>query len=210
MQYPMISKVPDELPPRDAYRLMLSVVAPRPIAWVSTIGADGTLNLAPFSFFNGVSAQPPVVSVAIGPRRGGGDKDTIANVRSTGELVVNVVSEAMAEAMVKTSGDYEADVDEFDLAGFAKVPSDAVKPFRVKESPLAFECGVLQIVRVGEPATSLILAEVLVVHAADEILTDGLPDAQKFRPLARLGGIAYARLGDRIEIPRPVVAKAGE
>src|SRR5438552_7631164 len=110
---PTASITPTDLHPRDAYRLLISIVVPRPIAWVSSVGADGTLNLAPFSFFNAVGGTPPTVMVSIG-RRAGQPKDTLRNVQETGEFVVHIVERALAEAMNRTSGEYEYDVDEFE------------------------------------------------------------------------------------------------
>jgi flavin reductase (DIM6/NTAB) family NADH-FMN oxidoreductase RutF len=118
-------------------------------------------------------------------------------VEATGELVVNVVTEAFGEAMVKTASDWAADVSEFDVSGLTPVASRLVRPFRVGESPVSFECRVVKIVKVGREGfeTSLILAEVLLLHVADEVLRNGLPDAEKIRPLARLGGDLYAGIG---------------
>ncbi|MFN8540620.1 MAG: flavin reductase family protein, partial [Thermomicrobiales bacterium] len=116
------SLVPDAMDPNDAYRLMVSTVVPRPIAWVSTVGADGVPNLAPFSFFNGVAGPPPIVMFST-ELRDGIAKDTLRNVRETGEFVLNLADEALAERMVLTSGDWPPDADEFALAGLATAPS---------------------------------------------------------------------------------------
>lgn len=196
---------PGPLPTRERYAWMTATVLPRPIAFVSTVSPDGVVNLAPFSYFNGVSSTPPILSVAIGPKRGGVSKDTIRNIESTGELVINVVPRAIAELMVKTSGDYDPDVSEFDVSGLTRVPSQLVRPPRVGECPIAFECRCLQVVKVGAPnlATSLVLAEVLLLHVADDVLTDGRVDPRKVDPVARLGGSLYATLGEVWEIPRP-------
>lgn len=193
------------LPTRERYAWMTATVLPRPIAFVSTVSPDGVVNLAPFSYFNGVSSTPPVLSVAIGPKRGGVPKDTIRNIEATGELVINVVPRAIAELMVKTSGDYAPDVSEFDVSGLTRVPSQLVRPPRVGECPIAFECRCLQVVKVGAPdmATSLVLAEVVLLHVADDVLTDGRVDPHKVDPVARLGASLYATLGDVWEIARP-------
>lgn len=193
------------LPTRERYAWMTATVLPRPIAFVSTVSLDGVVNLAPFSFFNGVSSTPPVLSVAIGPKRGGVSKDTIRNIEATGELVINVVPRAIAELMVKTSGDYAPDVSEFDISGLTRVPSRLVRPPRVGECPIAFECRCLQVVKVGAPdmATALVLAEVVLLHVADDVLTDGRVDPRKVDPVARLGGSLYATLGEVWEIQRP-------
>ena len=193
------------LPTRERYAWMTATVLPRPIAFISTVSPEGVVNLAPFSYFNGVSSTPPVLSVAIGPKRGGVSKDTIRNIEATGELVINVVPRAIAELMVKTSGDYDPDVSEFDVSGLTRVPSQLVRPPRVGECPIAFECRCLQVVKVGAPgmATSLVLAEVVLLHVSDDVLTDGRVDPRKVDPVARLGGSLYATLGEVWSIQRP-------
>jgi flavin reductase (DIM6/NTAB) family NADH-FMN oxidoreductase RutF len=197
----------EELSPRDRYAWMIGTIIPRPIAFVSSVDGQGRPNLAPFSYFNGVSSDPPVLSVAVGTLRGGVPKDTTLNIEATGEFVVNVVSEAIGEQMVMTSGEYEPGESEFAISGLTPVASTVVRPPRVLESPVAFECRLLQIVKVGSPATSLILGEVVLMHVADEVITDGRPDPLKIQPLARLGGDWYAGLGEMRAIPRPKVRR---
>ncbi|MBI2212904.1 MAG: flavin reductase family protein [Acidobacteria bacterium] len=190
---------------RERYAWMTATVLPRPIAFVSTESEDGVVNLAPFSYFNGVSSTPPVLSVAVGPKRGGAMKDTTRNVEANGELVINVVPRRIAEAMVKSSAEYAPDVSEFDVTGLTRLPSTIVRPPRVGECPVAFECRALQVVKVGKPelATSIILAEVVLLHVDDAVLTDGKVDPRKVDPVARLGGSLYATLGEVWEIGRP-------
>ncbi len=190
---------------RERYAWMIGSILPRPIAFVSTISPGGVVNLAPFSYFNGVSSTPPVLSVAIGPKRSGVQKDTIRNIEATGEFVVNIVTEAIGEAMVKTSGDYAPDVSEFDVSGLTRVPSSVVRPPRVAECPIAFECRVHQIVKVGPAGfeTSLVLGSVVSLHVDESVVTSGAPDPGKIRPLARLGGNLYAGLGPLRAIERP-------
>ena len=192
---------------RERYAWMISSVVPRPIALVSTLSSAGVANLAPFSFFNGVTASPPIISLAISSKRHGVLKDTVRNVRGSGELVVNVVSESMAEPMVLCSGEWEPEESEFALSGLTPLASKLVEPPRVAESPLSMECRLMQIVPVGEPEVSLILAEVVLLHVDERILTNGLPDPAKLRPLARLGGSGYAQLGELLEIQRPDVGR---
>jgi flavin reductase (DIM6/NTAB) family NADH-FMN oxidoreductase RutF len=139
-----ISIVPDDLAARDAYRLMTSVIVPRPIAWVSTVGIDGTLNLAPFSFYCPVSGKPPTVMFSLG-LRADQPKDTLRNVQETGEFVLNVVDESLAEPMNETAGEWPYEVDEFALAGLAAAPSVDVRPPRVAIAPVAMEARVTQI-----------------------------------------------------------------
>lgn len=193
----------ERLPPRERYAWMIASIVPRPIAFVSTVSPSGATNLAPFSYFNGVSSTPPVVSIAIGRKRGGVKKDTLRNIEETGELVVNLVSIDLAEPMVRCSGEYPPEQSEFDVSGLTPVASDLVRPPRVKESPLSMECRSLQLVPVGSDPTVIVLAEILRLHVSDDALSDGLPDPDKLRPLARLGGELYAPLGVLRKIARP-------
>jgi flavin reductase (DIM6/NTAB) family NADH-FMN oxidoreductase RutF len=198
--------VPGELAPREAYNLLLSVVVPRPIAWVSTVGADGTPNLAPFSFFNGVNGVPPVIMISIARARGGGRKDTLRNLEETGELVVHLVDEAQAEAMNLTSGEYPYEVDERLLAGLAAAPSVEVRPPRLPDAPVAMEARLQKLVPVEGTPSTLALARVLRFHIRAELLrANGLVDAAALRPVARLGGDEYATLGRVFSMARPRV-----
>src|SRR4051812_24711904 len=149
---------PGDMHPRDAYRLLISMVAPRPIAWVSTVGGDGTLNLAPFSFFNAVGGTPPTVMVSVG-QRAGKPKDTLRNVQETGEFVVHIVEYALAELMNKTSGEYAYDVDEFALADLAYVPSIDVRPPRLAMASIAMEVKATQIMPVQDTRYTMILGQ---------------------------------------------------
>lgn len=195
---------PRETSTRDIYRFLVASVVPRPIAFVSTMSADGVANLAPFSFFNAVTPAPPVVAFSVLPNRSGA-KDTVRNLAQAPELVVNVVSEAFVEAMNLTSGEWPPEVDEFEKSGLTPVPSLRVRPPRVAEAKIQLECELLEIVSVGTAPASLVLAEVVLVHADDSILTDGLPDPRKLRPVARLGGDLYTKLGELFELKRPRV-----
>jgi len=198
-----LSIIPEDLPLRDAYRLMLSIVAPRPIAWVSSIGADGTLNLAPFSFFNGVGGTPPTVMFSVGQRKGKA-KDTLRNVQETGEFVVNIVSEELAEAMNITSGEWDYEVNEFELAGLETAPSIDVCPPRVALAPVAMEGKVTQIVPVVGTTSTMVLGRILRYHIREELLRpNGLVDATLVRPIARLGGDEYATIGRVFSMARP-------
>jgi len=191
---------PERLDRRAAYRLMISVIVPRPIALVSTISAEGRTNLAPFSFFNGVSSQPPIVMLAVGGRRKG-RKDTWNNIEATGEFVVNVVIPEIVDAMVVASGDYPPEVDEIDLTHLTRVPSRRVRPPRIGESPVQMECRLEKLEEVA--GTALILGRVLLYHVRDDLLEGGGVDPSRLRPVARLGGELYSRLGEIFEKPRP-------
>jgi len=199
----MISIVPSEIDPRAAYRLLISVVVPRPIGWTSTIGVDGSLNLAPFSFFNAVSNAPLTVMISVGQRKGN-PKDTLRNVQATGEFVINLVNEDLAVAMNETSGEWAYEVNEFDRAGVTPMAAIDVKPPRVAEAPIALECHVTQIVPVIDTTYTLILGRVLRFHLQSEVLRpNGLVDAARLKPLARLSGDEYATLGSVFEMKRP-------
>src|SRR5579875_1669739 len=196
---------PAAQPPLNNYKLLIGSIVPRPIAFVSTISADGARNLAPFSFFNAVCGNPPVVSFASGVRHP--PKDTLANVRATGEFVVNIVTEEIAEKMSLTSGEYPADVDEFEISGLTPVPSDVVKPPYVRESPINMECRLLQIVEVSNRVLggSLVLGEVIRFHIDPAITSEFRVDAEKLRAIGRMGGNEYTRTSCRFEMIRPQV-----
>lgn len=201
--------VPDDMPPRDAYRLMLSAIIPRPIAWVSTVSAEGTPNLAPYSFFNGVSGTPPIVMIAVSAksaRFGGGVKDTLVNAQATGEFVISLVDEAHAEAMNRTAGEYPPAVDEFEIAGLATAPSVDVAPPRVASAPVALECNVHQVIPVDGSDNIMLLGRVVRYHVRPDVLRDnGLIDAAAVKPVGRLGGSEYATLGEVFALNRPQV-----
>lgn len=202
----MTSLVVAEMDGRDAYRLLISVVGPRPIAWVSTVGRDGSRNLAPFSFFNAVGNRPLTVMVSVANRADGGPKDTLRNAEETGEFVLNLADEALARQMNETSGEWAYGVDEFERSGLTAVPSVDVKPPRVAEAAVAMECRLTQVVPVGQTGYTMILGDVLRFHIRDGLLRpNGLVDAEKARPIARLGGDEYATVGRVFEMKRPRV-----
>jgi flavin reductase (DIM6/NTAB) family NADH-FMN oxidoreductase RutF len=197
--------------PRNVYKLMVATIVPRPIAFVSTIGADGILNLAPFSFFTAASADPPVICFAPMIRatgaRDAGRKDTLRNIQATGEFVVNIVSEEFASQMNICSTEFAPEVDEFQAAGLTPVPSDLVRPPRVKESHVHMECRLLEIVDVSAKPLggSLVLGQVLRFHVEDGWFDNYQLDPDKLRPIGRMGGSTYTRTTDRFELVRPAV-----
>ncbi len=190
----------------DTYKLLIGAIVPRPIAFVSTLSPEGVANLAPFSFFTGVSANPPVVCFC--PMRRGGPyphKDTLRNITCTREFVVNVVSEEFAAQMNATSAEFPPDVDEFVASGLTPIPSDLVRPPRVKESHVHMECTLYLLVEVGgvQGSGNLVLGEVLRFHVDDQYV-DGLKiDPEKLRAIGRMGGATYTRTSDRFEMVRP-------
>jgi len=193
---------------REIEKLLVGVILPRPIAFVSTIGPEGIFNLAPFSFFTAVCPKPPVICFCNSIRtRDGSKKDTLRNVEATREFVLNVVSEDFAERMVLCSGDYPPEVDEFQVSGLTPIASDLVKPPRVQESRVQMECRLLQVVTVStEPGGgSLVMGEVLRFHVADSVMDKGAVDPDKLRPIGRMGGTEYVRTTDRFSMARPKV-----
>ncbi|MCE7947010.1 MAG: flavin reductase family protein [Chloroflexi bacterium CFX4] len=180
------------------YKLMIGSILPRPIGWISSVDAQGTPNLAPYSFFNAVCANPPTVLFCPMIRgMAGNHKDTLRNVRETGEFVVNIVSAPLAEAMNATAADFPPEVDEFEAVGLAKAPSVVVRPPRVAASLIHYECKVSQIVTVGEAAGggSVVLGEVVHLHVDDKVLigTDKI-DLAVLQPIGRLAGSAYTHV----------------
>lgn len=194
-----------DLEPTAAYHLLTSLVIPRPIAWVSTLAPDGTPNLAPFSFFQGVSNDPVSVIVSIARHPEGARKDSAGNALASGELVVNIVSEDLAEAMNATASDVLPGVDEWALAGVTPVPCVHVAPPRVAESPASFECKVTETLQIGKAPSDylLLVCEIVAYHVRDSLLVDGRVDPKALAPLCRLGGSGYARLGEVFHMPRP-------
>ncbi len=187
---------------RDSYRLMISAFVPRPIAFVSTRSLAGVENCAPFSYSMGVSSSPMVLAVSVG-ERDGRPKDTARNILDTREFVVNLVTEAIAEKMNVASGDFAASVSEFAEAGLTPLPSDKVRPPRIAESPVNFECRLVRAVTVAD--NTVFFGEAVRLHVDEAILTDGLVDVRKAKPVGRLGGARYCRTQDVFEMRRPRV-----
>jgi flavin reductase (DIM6/NTAB) family NADH-FMN oxidoreductase RutF len=207
-----------ELPQREMYNILLSSVAPRPIAWVSTLSASGQPNLAPFSFFNCVCVNPPLLAFSPGLRavRAPGSelpdapqeaKDTLRNVRETKEFVVNVVTYDLLERMNLTSGEYDRSVNEFQLAKLTAQPSRLVHPARVGESPVSFECRLHQLLdfSTGANGSSLVIGQVVAVYLDDAHLRDGRIDRNSLDLIGRMGGMQYTRTTNRVEMARPKI-----
>jgi len=212
---------PSQLPHRELYNILINAVAPRPIAWVSSISASGQPNLAPFSFFNAVCAKPPLLAFAPGMRlaktseRTGQSagapaaqpKDTLRNIRETREFVINLVTFELAEAMNLTSGEYDATVNEFELAKVASAPSNVVRPRRVAGSPVSFECTMHQILdfNPAPEGSSLVIGEIVSVHIDEQHLKDGRLDRNSLDLIGRMGGLEYTRTTQRFEMARPKI-----
>jgi flavin reductase (DIM6/NTAB) family NADH-FMN oxidoreductase RutF len=189
--------------PTDIYSTMIRAITPRPIAWVSTISPSGVTNLAPFSYFNGICSKPAALMFSPVNRPDGGKKDTVLNVEANGQFVVNMVPYSLADQMFATSADMEYEISEFEAVGLTPQASDRVKPPRVAESPVRFECEVMQIVHIGEGplAANVVIGKILVI----DILESVLDDRQKIDPalldtVGRLGGRSYCRTSNRFEL----------
>jgi flavin reductase (DIM6/NTAB) family NADH-FMN oxidoreductase RutF len=195
-----------QAPVLDVYHLLVGIVTPRPIAWVTSLDAEGRVNLAPFSFFNAFGANPPVVVFSPTLRRDGSRKDTLLNVEATGEFVLNAAVESVAEQMNLSSSELPHGQSEIELAGLSTLPSLKVKPPRIAASPVHMECKVLQIIPIGNGpiAANLVIGEVLVIHVSESVLdSTGKIDPRKLKTIARLGGDSYCRSTDLFEMPRP-------
>jgi flavin reductase (DIM6/NTAB) family NADH-FMN oxidoreductase RutF len=194
----------DKIPGKECYKLLVSTVTPRPIAWVVSQDAKGVLNAAPFSFFNAFSGEPAVVAIGIGNRKPGLTKDSRANIEETREFVVNLVAEWNAEAMNITGIEFDPEVDELTEAGLTAVPSTKVKPPRIAESPVALECELMQIVELGEGG--LVLGRVVAMHVHDEFVIDAANnyiDTPALKLIGRMHGRGwYARTSDLFDMPR--------
>lgn len=208
----MVSLDPKELSVPILHQYLLGSIGPRPIAFASTVDKEGNRNLAPFSFFNVFSANPPILIFS--PARSGRmntTKDTHNNVKEVAEVVINVVTYDMVHQMSLASSPFEAGVDEFEKAGFTPVASDTIRPFRVKESPVQLECKVLEVKELGENggAGNLVICEVLKIHISESVLDQkGMIDQEKIDLVSRMGGNWYCRANGEslFEVDKPLTA----
>ena len=194
------------LKPRDAYAWMISTILPRPIAWVSTVSPDGKTNLAPFSFFQGVTSNPPTLMFVPVNTRDGTKKDTVRNIEAVPEFVVNLVSNALAEQMNACSALLPYGESEFEKFNIAATPSKLIRPPRVSAAPVAFECTLDRIVHIGEGplAANVVFGRILLAHVSDDVLaTDGKPDPARLDLIGRMGGETFTRTRERFDLPRP-------
>ena len=199
---------PSEIPFQETHKLMIGSIIPRPIAFVSTRSKDGKNNVAPFSYFNGVCSKPPTIMFAPA-RRGwdGEEKDTLINIRDTEEFVVNIVSESFAEKMVMCATDFDSDVDEFEISGLTPTNSQKIKPPRVGEAKISFECKLNQIVEIGDGTAGsgfVVIGTIVLFHIDDGIYDNGRILTDKLEPLGRLAGNWYTRSPDTLIIDRKV------
>jgi len=187
---------PAEMAPSDIYALLVGSVVPRPIAFVSSLSAGGIPNLAPFSFFNAGGAHPPSLVFSPVTSGAGRDKDTLDNVRATGEYVVHIAPWPIRERMNQTSADYAPEVDEFEKAGFTKAASVRVKPWRVAECPIAMECRLFRILEHGSGPlrANYVIGEVVYFHIDEALMKNGRVDSAAIDAIGRLGGPMYTRV----------------
>ena len=199
----------DQFGIKDCHDLLVGAVLPRPIAFVSTIGANGVNNLAPFSYFTVLSSKPPILGFGIGSKRDGGKKDTLENLEFSGDFVINVVTENLVEAMNQTSGDYPPEVDEFQVAGLTPGKSDLVQSPRVTESPINIECRLKQILQFGDAPriNRFVVGEVVRIHIKKELLEGNITRAERLKAIGRMGGDFYCRTQDLFEMKRPEIQK---
>jgi len=196
---------PDSAGFPNVYKVMVSSIVPRPIAFVSTVNPEGIYNLAPFSFFTAASINPPVVCFCPLRRADGRQKDTLNNIQQNGDFVVNIVSEEFIEQMNATSAEFPPDVDEFRVSGLTPVPSDLVKAPRVKESHVSMECRLFRIFEISDRPSggSIVTGEIVRLHVDDTCIDNFRIDPDKLRAVGRMAGTTYVRTADRFDLARP-------
>lgn len=188
--------------------LINGLVAPRPIAWVSSLAPDGTRNLAPFSFFGAFSFDPPTIGIGPGSRQGV-NKDSLHNIKATGEFVVNLVDRRLAETANACSGEFGPEVDEWEVAGVEGLPSEVVAPMRVADAPAALECRVRQVLELGDSdraSNNLVVAWIVRIHVRDDAIDGHVPLPEALDLVARMGGDEWCTTRDRFTLPRPATA----
>ncbi len=201
----LLPKDLQSLETRDLYKILSSCITPRPIAFVSTLNKNGLPNAAPFCFFMGVTPSPPTIAFSV-MRRGEEQqkKDTVRNIETSREFVVNVVDEALANAMNIASGSFPPDMSEFDLTGLTPTESDIVKPPRIGESPISMECKLRCITDLGDLPASIIVGEVVCFHIKDQLWVPGQgADVSKIKTIGRMGETLYCKTSELFELNRP-------
>jgi len=191
---------------REAYRLLIDSIVPRPIAFLSSINLKGEVNLAPFSYFNGVSTKPPCIMVSFARNRKGEKKDSLINIEETGEFVVNSANEWLLEPLVYTAGAFPYGVNEMEKVGLTPLASELVKSPRVKESAIQMECKVHKSIEIGDGgagASTIIFGEIVLMHVSKEAYSDGSISFDKIKCVGRLGGASYGQITNPFDVPRP-------
>ena len=198
---------PTTITTQEAYRILINTIIPRPIALVSTQSSSGTNNLAPYSFFNAVSSNPATLMISVAVKPDGTLKDTLRNIKETGEFVVNSANRWLIDPLVYSAGNFPSDVDEMALVGLTPIASETVKPPRVKEAAFQYECLLYDTMQIGDgsPGSStLIVGRIQRMHIAESIYNEGRIKPEDLAPVGRLGGISYTELGATFqrEIPK--------
>lgn len=194
------------LPQREAYKLIIGSIVPRPIAFVSTINKKGIGNLAPFSFFNGVSSNPPCLSIAVAAKPEGGKKDTLVNIEETGEFVVNSANQWLIEPLVHCAATFPYGVNEMTEVGLTPLASETVSPMRVKESAIQYECRVYDMLTIGDGSagsSTLIVGQIVRAHLSPLVYKNGRIDVTSLQPIARLGGQSYTNVPGSFDLAVP-------
>jgi flavin reductase (DIM6/NTAB) family NADH-FMN oxidoreductase RutF len=192
--------------------LVNGLIAPRPIAWVSSLSPGGAPDLAPFSFFGAFSFDPPTIGIGPGSRQGN-NKDSLHNIKATGEFVVNLVNRDLAEVANACSGEFGPEVDEWKVAGLTGEASEVIAPQRVAEAPAALECRVMQVLELGAPdraSNSLVVAWIVRIHVRDDAIDGYVPLPEQLDLVARMGGDLWCTTRDRFTLPRPASRDAAE
>jgi flavin reductase (DIM6/NTAB) family NADH-FMN oxidoreductase RutF len=197
---------PKDLGQKGMYKFMIGAIVPRPIAFVSTINAAGVGNVAPFSFFNGVASNPPTLMISITRKSTGDKKDTLRNIELNGQFVVNTVHEWMIGAVNQCSAEYPYGVDEMRTVGLTPLPSQKIKPPRVGESSIHFECELYKTLEVGdgsEGSATLVVGKILLIHVDQRVYQNGRIQIEALQPISRLAGTSYGRVSDLFDLERP-------
>lgn len=201
-----VSLDPKKMRVSEVYRLMIGAIVPRPIAWISTVSPEGVTNLAPFSYFNAVSSHPPALSVSIAHKPDGTKKDTLRNIETLGEFVVQIPSVEHAANVNLTAAEFDAQTSEIEAANLRTLPSDLVRPPRIADTKVQLECRLLHSLPIGAQgpgATTLIVGEIVRFHFSEDIYSpDGTIRLDALDPLSRLGGIAFGKTRETFELPR--------
>jgi len=207
MQKKWIDMTLSTLPTGEVYKLLIGAVVPRPIAWVSTVSAYGIANLAPFSFFNAVCSNPPTLLFCPVNHPDGREKDTLRNIRQTQEFVVNVATENVVKALNQTSANYPSDISEFAQAGVTPIPSSLVAAPRVEESPIQFECKLVQVVDVGDGSNGsghIVIGRIVYAHFDARVYQAGKISIEALKPVGRLAGNSYCPVREVFDLARPL------
>jgi len=190
---------PEPLAAAEIYSLLTGIVVPRPIAWVTTLSADGVVNLAPFSCFTFVSSKPPMIGINVGLRMGE-RKDTARNIEATGDFTVNIGDETMIEQIHRSAIAYAPDISEVELLGLELLESERIKTPRLAAAPIALECQLRETISFGEVGSQFTVGEVLLFHIRDGLCIGNKIETAKLRPVCRLGGPNYAKLGEIVSM----------